>query len=218
MATPPLEVAERVRFTDLLLEVGPDAPTLCEGWTARDLAAHMITIERPDAWAGIGDARKFELTNQLHDRIVAAQKAKPWRQQVERVRRGPIAGPFAMRAIRERMFFREYVIHHEDLRRANGLKPRTDIPEVQLAAWDKAKTVGTYGLKRAPLPTGFGIELVRADTGERHTAVPGDTLLELRGEALELLLFAFGRRSAAEVDAHGPSDAVHTLVSGDWKV
>lgn len=33
---------------------GPDAPTLCEGWTARDLAAHLVVRERRlDAAPGI---------------------------------------------------------------------------------------------------------------------------------------------------------------------
>ena len=41
--------AERDALCDLFLEVGPDVPTLCEGWTARDLAAHLVVRERrPD--------------------------------------------------------------------------------------------------------------------------------------------------------------------------
>ena len=33
---------------------GPEAPTLCAGWTTRDLAAHLVVREaRPDAAAGI---------------------------------------------------------------------------------------------------------------------------------------------------------------------
>jgi uncharacterized protein (TIGR03085 family) len=213
-----LEVAERVRFTDLLLEVGPDAPTLCEGWTARDLAAHMVVIEHPEAWVGAADSRKFALANKLHDRVMDSERRKPWREQVERVRRGPAIGPFASRAVREKMYIREYLIHHEDVRRANGLAPRTSVPELQEAGWGKAKTVGRFGLKRAPLPPEHGIELVRSDTGERFTAIPGKNLIALHGDPIELLLFAFGRRSAAQVDARGPNDAVETLLAGSWKV
>ena len=32
---------ERQQLADLMASVGPDAPTLCEGWTVRDLAAHL---------------------------------------------------------------------------------------------------------------------------------------------------------------------------------
>ncbi len=33
---------ERAALADLMAELGPDAPTLCEGWTTRDLAAHLV--------------------------------------------------------------------------------------------------------------------------------------------------------------------------------
>ena len=49
-------VAQTMRreLCDALLTVGPDAPTLCEGWTTRDLATHLIVREtRPDAALGI---------------------------------------------------------------------------------------------------------------------------------------------------------------------
>lgn len=217
-----LEVAERVRFADLLRELGPDAPTLCEGWTARDLAAHMVVIEHPEAWVGGGSSRKYALANRLHDRVMDNQRGRTWAQQVERVRRGPAGGPFAWRAVREKMYIREYLIHHEDLRRANGLKPRTDVPELQEMGWKKATTVGKVGLKRATVPPGYGIELVRSDTGERFTArpstLPGNKCVEIHGEPIELLLFAFGRRSAAEVDVQGDSEAVELLLAGSWKV
>ena len=45
---------ERQELCDLLLEVGPEAPTLCAGWTTRDLAAHLVVREsRPVAAVGI---------------------------------------------------------------------------------------------------------------------------------------------------------------------
>ncbi|WP_010474195.1 maleylpyruvate isomerase family mycothiol-dependent enzyme, partial [Streptomyces somaliensis] len=45
---------ERLVLADLLEAVGPEAPTLCDGWTTRDLAAHLVVRERrPDAAAGV---------------------------------------------------------------------------------------------------------------------------------------------------------------------
>ncbi|WP_461013210.1 maleylpyruvate isomerase N-terminal domain-containing protein, partial [Trueperella pyogenes] len=45
---------ERRRLADLLLAKGPDAPTLCEGWFTRDLAAHLwIREHRLDAAVGM---------------------------------------------------------------------------------------------------------------------------------------------------------------------
>ena len=46
--------AERLLLCDLLTRIGPDAPTLCQGWTTGDLAAHLVTRERrPDAGPGL---------------------------------------------------------------------------------------------------------------------------------------------------------------------
>jgi uncharacterized protein (TIGR03085 family) len=212
-----LEVAERIRFTDLLLELGPDAPTLCEGWVARDLAAHMVVIEHPEAWAGGGSSRRFGLANRLHDAVMDEQRAKLWVEQVDRVRRGPVMGPFGWRTIRERMYIREYLIHHEDLRRANGLGPRSGVPELQAVAWKKALTVGRFGLRRAALPPGYGIELHRPAWAP-VVVVDGTPRVEIHGEPIELLLFAFGRRRAAAVDLQGPEDGISALRAGDWKV
>src|SRR6202007_499940 len=45
---------ERSALVETLRRVGPDAPTLCEGWTTRDLAAHLVVRERRlDATPGI---------------------------------------------------------------------------------------------------------------------------------------------------------------------
>jgi hypothetical protein len=45
---------ERAALCATLDEVGPEAPTLCEGWLTADLAAHLLVREtRPDAGLGI---------------------------------------------------------------------------------------------------------------------------------------------------------------------
>src|SRR3954454_13750487 len=36
---------ERSSLADLAEELGPDAPTLCEGWAVRDLVAHLVERE-----------------------------------------------------------------------------------------------------------------------------------------------------------------------------
>jgi uncharacterized protein (TIGR03085 family) len=51
---PSLARPERAALLDLLTGVGPDAPTLCEGWTTHDLAAHLVVRERrPHAVPGL---------------------------------------------------------------------------------------------------------------------------------------------------------------------
>ncbi|HET6969240.1 MAG TPA: TIGR03085 family protein, partial [Ornithinibacter sp.] len=53
-ARTPVARAERLALCDTLLELGPEAPTLCDPWRTRDLAAHLVVRERrPDAAIGI---------------------------------------------------------------------------------------------------------------------------------------------------------------------
>src|SRR5205085_2871402 len=44
---------ERHALADLFNAVGPDAPTLCAGWSTRDLAAHLVLREGHPAAVGI---------------------------------------------------------------------------------------------------------------------------------------------------------------------
>nr|BFF25281.1 hypothetical protein GCM10025732_32460 [Glycomyces mayteni] len=47
----PVDERERRDLCELLAEVGPDAPTMCEGWTALDLAAHLVLREHFSRWS-----------------------------------------------------------------------------------------------------------------------------------------------------------------------
>ena len=52
----PITLAQQERQTlcDLLVELGPEAPTLCAGWATADLAAHLVVRERrPDSGPGL---------------------------------------------------------------------------------------------------------------------------------------------------------------------
>ncbi len=53
---PPVSDAqlERQTLSQLFDQLGPDAPTLCSGWTTLDLAAHLVVRERrPDSGPGL---------------------------------------------------------------------------------------------------------------------------------------------------------------------
>ncbi len=50
--TRPLDEREREELCDLFLELGPEAATLCEGWTSTDLAAHLVLQEHFHRWDG----------------------------------------------------------------------------------------------------------------------------------------------------------------------
>jgi hypothetical protein len=53
MAGPLFDAVERAQLSDLLGELGPEAPTLLAPWMTRDVAAHLVLRER-DYLAGPG--------------------------------------------------------------------------------------------------------------------------------------------------------------------
>jgi len=186
-----IDVRERRGLCDLLLEVGPDAPTLCEGWTAADIAAHLVLREHFKRWT---DTRR------------AAEKAKGLPAMVARLRAGAPLIPWRLPRIRDVMNGLEFFIHHEDVRRANGREPRTGIPDLEALAW----RLSGYSARRLVRGLGpYSLELVRPD-GMRRTFGSGPAAL-VHGPATELTLFLSGRRAAAHVTVDGDPDAVAAL-------
>src|SRR4051794_10763313 len=105
---------ERQALCDTLDAIGPDAPTLDEGWTARDLAAHLVLREsRPDASLGIVLAPFAGWT----DRVQRGIAAGDWPALVQRLRSGPPHwSPYSLPGVDERVNLVELVVHHEDVR------------------------------------------------------------------------------------------------------
>jgi uncharacterized protein (TIGR03085 family) len=192
-----LAAGERAALADLFTEVGPDAPTCCEGWTTAHLAAHLVVRERrPDALPGYG----FETvglpalaawSHRLEDR---ARTGRSYAEQVALFRAGP--PPWSLMALPGGGGLNtvEFVIHHEDVRRAQpGWAPRVLSREAQDEVWG---AVSVYGRGAAGRPG--GLILRRTDTpGVEKKFGEGKTVVE--GEPLELLLWASGRRDVARI-------------------
>ncbi len=175
---------------DLLDELGPDAPTLCEGWTTADLAAHLVLREHFRRWTA---QRK------------AAEKAKGYSSLVSRVRSGaPL--PWRIPGLRTMVNGLEYFIHHEDARRANGRPPRLDIPDIEDLSW---RMTGFVGRRLARKVRPYALELVSPD-GRKRAFGAGD-VATLNGRPSELVLYLSGRRSAADVSLSGSADAVDAV-------
>ena len=63
---------ERLALCATLTRVGPQPPTLCEGWTARDLAAHLVVREqRPDVQVAQLAGRATSAQNTMAERPFA---------------------------------------------------------------------------------------------------------------------------------------------------
>ncbi len=187
----PLDQQERLALCDLLVELGPDTPTLCEGWTTLDLAAHLTLREHFKRW---GDDR------------LAAEKAQGLPRLVERLRRGAPLVPWRLPRVRTLLNGVEYFIHHEDVRRANGLERRPSRPELEDLSW---RMLGLLGRRPAKKTRPLSITLV-ADDGRRRSFGSGDGVT-LAGPASELLVYLSGRCAAAAVEVDGPPHAVSAL-------
>lgn len=207
----PLDRRERRELCDLLLQFGPDAPTLCEGWTASDLAAHLVIRERSLRGApGIALGEKVALFARSNAAAMAREQAKGFDEVVRRVRSGP---PLLLRPLSPLINVNEYAIHHEDLRRANGLGARSDRDDLQDALWRLYRRVARLIPGR---PKRVGVVLERPD---------GDTIVigkppsaRLRGAPLEIGLYLFGRKGAADVELTGDPAAIRAYVAADLRL
>ena len=186
-----IDERERLELCDLFLELGPDAPTLCEGWTTLDLAAHLVLREHFRRW---GKER------------LAVEKAKGLPHLVERLRGGTPLVPWRIPGLRTMLNGVEYFIHHEDVRRANGLGPRPRQPDLEDLAWRMLAILGRRPTRKM---RPWSLTLV-ADDGRRRLFGSGAGVT-LRGPAGELLLYLSGRRDAAVVEAAGSAEAIAAL-------
>ena len=203
---------ERRDICDLFMEVGPDAPTLCGTWTTRDLAAHLVVREsRPDAAVGILIRPLARHT----ESVQASIAARPWSHLVASVRTGPpVYSPFRLPGVQGLANLFEYVIHHEDVRRAQPQwQPRDLSAAEQAVIWGRLAKAARLLARSSPV----GVVLRRSDTGESAVATSGMPAVTLTGEPLELLLRLYGRR-AVILDVEGPDDAVQRFESASFGV
>ncbi|WAL94951.1 TIGR03085 family metal-binding protein [Streptomyces sp. Je 1-369] len=196
---------ERLLLADLLEAEGPEAPTLCEGWRARDLAAHVVVRERrADAAGGL-------LIKQLAPRLERVQAefaAKPYEELIQLIRTGPPRfSPFALKQIDELSNAVEFYIHTEDVRRARpDWTPRELDPVFADTLWSRLERSARLAGRKAPV----GLVLRRPD-GQTAVAHRGAPVVTVTGEPSELLMYVYGRQDVADVELDGDKQAIATL-------
>lgn len=203
---------ERRELCDLMTTLGPDAPTLCEGWDAQHLAAHL-RVRETDPVASLGILVK-PLAGRLDRRMAELIDQVGFDDLVGLVRRGPgRVNPMSWPWVDERVNALEYFVHHEDLRRGGGhtVQPRIVAPDRDDWLWRQAVSMARVRLRRSP--TGVVLERIRDGlrTEEVYAVSTGPSPVTLRGEAGELVLWLYGRGDAAHVAFDGRPDAVAAL-------
>jgi uncharacterized protein (TIGR03085 family) len=194
---------ERAALVETLRGVGPDAPTLCDGWKTRDLAAHLMIREyRPDAAPGIVIPFFASHTAKVQNEVA---ERTDWDGLVDKVASGPpIYSP--LKLLDPVANVGEMFIHHEDVRRAQpGWEPRVLEPALAAMLRRTLPLMGRMTLAKVPgrvaLRTPDGKTLLTA--GSRKFQGPAVTVT---GAPEELLLFSVGR--AARVEFDGDASAV----------
>ena len=196
---------EREALVATARDTDPAAPTLCEGWTARHLLAHLVERERrPVQWSVDSVWRGKPGTEPFLRRLVdEANSSEGYQALVDRFARGaPRWSPLTWAGDRAHLL--EYVIHHEDIRRGRpGPDRRDERPAGQREAiWEQL--ISSAGMFLHGSPVGVVLE-----TPGRPSEVvrKGSGVVILTGDPVELALQVSGRGRAAEVEISGSGQA-----------
>lgn len=191
--------SERAAIAKLLEELGPDAPTLCDGWSARDLATHLVLRERrPDAAIGMFAPFMANYTKA----VTRGMNRLAWPKLIEQVATGP---GLAVAPVEGVINVFEMFVHHEDILRA---QPQWTTPRVleksdEGILWSRLQKGAKLLWRRAQVGVILQSPL---GTTTAHRDVDG-MQVTLSGEVTELVMASFGRtRNVTEV--HGAPEAI----------
>jgi uncharacterized protein (TIGR03085 family) len=193
---------ERAALVETMRGVGPDAPTLCEGWTTRDLAAHLVIREyRPDAAPGIMIPFFASYTAKVQHEVT---EQTGWEELLDKVASGPpIYSP--LKLLDPVANVAEMFIHHEDVRRAQpGWEPRVLEPALASMLRRTLRVMGRMTLAKVP-----GRLSLRTPDGKTLLIVGSGPAVTVTGAPEELLLFSVGRQARVEFD--GDASAVQAV-------
>lgn len=189
--------AERQALVDDLSGVGDaqwDRPSLCPGWTVRDVAAHLVNNAKVTRLGIIRDMARarFDFDRQNANGVAAERGATPadtlarLAAVVTETKTPP--APLDSRLVEE-------VVHGEDIRRPLGLRHQYAPEAVTRALGYQARTSVKVGGGKQRIA---GVRLVATDADLAIGEGP-----EVRGPALSLLLVTSGR-DVALADLTGP--------------
>lgn len=206
--TETLARSERRELCELMLTLGPDAPTLCEGWTAHHLAAHL-RMRESDPIGALGMFVPFLNTAESHMAKLMTQMS--FDDLVALVAKGPSGiSPFRIGWVEAKANSAEFFVHHEDLRRGGPypVGPRVLPPETDDALWEIVTSSAGMRLRRAQV--GIILQRIRDQkaTDQQQVVATGPAPVTVTGEPGELLLWLFGRESAAQVQLNGPAESL----------
>ena len=202
---------ERAALCESALRLGPQAPTLCEGWSVRDLMAHIAMRDRrPEAVGVIAGGRLGDWAEHTRSRYTL----RPFEDLVDMVRTGPHElSPFRLPKVGD-INLQEFFIHHEDMLR--GSLPEADasrvrvISDAEQEALYRALAFGapllTHGVKARVAAWCPGMTPLQLSSGH-----PGADEVVIKGLPSEVMLYLAGRMSFVKFE--GEPDHINRFVS-----
>ncbi len=197
---------ERTALCDLALQVGADQPTLCGEWTVAELVAHLVLRERSLLALGLVVPPLSGATDHATQRLARGDFAV----LVERVRTGPpVWSPFRVPQVDAAVNTLEYLVHHEDIRRAQSSWSSRSLDErTEQTIWSALPMPAKALIRKAG---GLGVTLENTLTGATVDAGAREPRVVVRGRPSELALYVFGRRPQARVELVGDDESVARL-------
>lgn len=189
---------ERDWLAEALRAADPHDATLCEGWQARHLAAHLVLREQPTTAVG---ALRGGVAAAVERLAATATDPAGYAALVDRFATPPARwSPLTWAG--DAVNASEYFIHTEDVRRGTGTRTPRELPEGLVEVlWSQLVRMAPLRLRRL----GPGVVLVRDDDVRSAVHAPraGRGSVVLRGAVGELVLAVSGRLQAADVRLDG---------------
>lgn len=193
---------ERAALVETLRAVGPEEPTLCDGWNTRDLAAHLVIRERRlDAAPGILIPFFAGHTAKVQEGVA---RRTDWDELVGKVASGPpVFSPFKLLDAVANVA--EMFIHHEDVRRVRpDWETRSIEPALASTLRRTLPLMARLTLAKVP-----GRVVLRTPDCKTVLTTGRGQDVTVTGRPEELLLFSAGRKARVEFD--GDDSAVQAV-------
>lgn len=194
----------REHLVDAFRTVAPTAPTVCEGWQARHLAAHVLLRERSMLRLGRTLAAGRDLAFEEGEKVtdLAAYEAL-----IDLIAEGP--GRLSPMGWSPAINTLEFEVHAMDIERGTSLPEQQKVlPEpVAGALWSSVRAASRLRFARADSRGGVGLIFVVPD-GPRSAIARGGRSAIITGTVAELALVASGRARVSLASVSGPDSAV----------
>lgn len=164
---------------------------MCEGWTNRDLAAHLYVRER-QPWFAAG-----MFIEALSGKLDAAMNAQSRRDYATVVREWAAGPPALLKPFDARINTLEHFIHHEDVRRGGveDFSVREFAREDEEALREALKGIARMMLKKSTVPVIIEPRGLQRFTAKeiRGVSEDGSRVAHIRGPIGEIAMYLYGR-------------------------